>query len=159
MLEENPQILSEKRTVGLVCKPERPLMGKIASQLVDTLVSLNVDVQVDKGSCDVIHQKAEPTAIEDMDVDFVITIGGDGTSLYTLTQLKDREMPLFCVNRGTVGFMTEASTTAANGSLKRILDNDCIIESVVNLSSGVGDTVFEDARELINKINKTRRKR
>ncbi|MHA1576612.1 MAG: NAD(+)/NADH kinase [Candidatus Thorarchaeota archaeon] len=154
MLEENPQILSEKRTVGLVCKPGRPLMGKISSQLVDTLVLHNVDIQVDKGSCDVSHEKAEPTAIEDMDVDFVITIGGDGTILYTLTQLKDRETPLFCVNRGTVGFMTEASTMAANGSLKRILDNDCIIESVVNLSSGVGDSVFEDALNEVYVVSK-----
>jgi len=154
LLEENPQILSEKRTVGLVCKPGQPLMGKTASHLVDTLISRNIAVQVDEGSCHVAHQKAEPTAIEDMDVDFVITIGGDGTILYTLTQLKNRETPLFCVNRGTIGFMTEASTTAANGSLKLILENDCIIESVVNLSSGVGDSVFEDALNEVYVVSK-----
>ncbi len=154
MIEKNPQVLSDRRAVGLVCKPGRPLMSKTAGDLVDILLEQNIEIQVDKGSCKRTHDKCIPTAISDMDVDFVITIGGDGTILYTLTQLKDRETPLFCVNRGTVGFMTESSTTAAPGVLKRILENDCIIEKSVNLSSGAGNRKFEDALNEVYVVSK-----
>ncbi len=75
----------------------------------------------------------------------LITIGGDGTILYTLGQLPNRETPLFCVNKGTVGFMTESSTANAFATLKEILKNNCIIERSVNIASGVGSQRFEDA--------------
>lgn len=145
LIESNPQILSEKRTVGLVCKPGRKDIEKTASLLVDYLVSKNVRVLGDEGSCPTVHRRVEVTSIAKMDVDFVVTIGGDGTILYTLGQLPNRETPLYCVNKGTVGFMTESSTTNALASLKEILNNNCIIERSVNLDSGVGNRKFEEA--------------
>ncbi len=145
MIEENPQILSDKKSVGLVCKPGRPEAEKTASVLADLLLSKDINVQVDEGSCHATHGRLDPVKISKMDVDFVITIGGDGTILYTLSRLPDREIPLFCVNRGTVGFMTEASTTNAVNVLKQVLENKAVIESSINLAAGVGDRTFEEA--------------
>jgi NAD+ kinase len=145
LIESGPQILTDKRAVGLVCKPGRPEIEKIQGILFNFLMTHDIAVKVDPGSCTIEHPAAEETEICDMDVDFVITIGGDGTILYTLSNLKNRETPLFCVNRGTVGFLTESSTTTALSSLERVLAGDCIIEQLINLASGVGDRKFEDA--------------
>lgn len=145
MIETGPQILTDKRTVGVVCKPGRPEIEKIGGMLANFLISHDITIQVDPGSCNIEHHEAEQTEIQDMDVDFVITIGGDGTILHTLSNLKDRQTPLFCVNRGTVGFLTESSTTTALSSLERVLAGECIIEQLVNFASGVGDRRFEDA--------------
>lgn len=144
-IESNPQILSEKRAVGLVCKPGRKNIEKTANLLVDELIRRNIRVLSDKGSCSTTHDKSEVVDIADMDVDFVITIGGDGTILYTLGQLPDRETPLFCVNKGTVGFMTESSIANAVSTLKEILQGNCIIEDNINLASGVAKQRFDDA--------------
>ncbi|MFW9851264.1 MAG: NAD(+)/NADH kinase [Candidatus Thorarchaeota archaeon] len=144
-IESNPQILSDKRTVGLVCKPGRKDIEKTADLLVDELVRRNIHVIGDRGSCTDTHDRVEVTDIHNMDADFVITIGGDGTILYTLSQLPNRETPLFCVNKGTVGFMTESSTQNALVALKEILQNNCIIENSINLASGVGERRFEDS--------------
>ncbi|MGQ4872007.1 MAG: NAD(+)/NADH kinase [Candidatus Thorarchaeota archaeon] len=111
MIEESPRILTDRKRVGLVCKPGRVDMERVAARVTEFLISKGLEVQVDPGSCNVSEKGAEPTLIEDMDVDFVVTIGGDGTILHTLTLLRDRETPLFCINRGTVGFLTESSTT------------------------------------------------
>lgn len=145
MIEENPQILTDKNTVGLVCRPDRPEIEQIANQVAEYLLSKKLAVQVDPGSCNVDNDKVQPTRIEDMDADFVVTIGGDGTILYTLSMLKNRETPLFCINRGFVGFLTESDTESAISALEKVLDGECVIEHNVNLSSGVGDRVFEDA--------------
>ena len=145
MIEQNPQILSDKQTVGLVCRPGRREIERIASSVAAHLLAKGIHLQVDLGSCNVEDDGVERTAIEDMDTDFVVTIGGDGTILYTLSKLKNRETPLFCINRGTVGFLTESGTTTALSSLDRALANDCIIERNSNIASGVEDRRFDDA--------------
>jgi NAD+ kinase len=128
-----------------VCKPGRIEVERIANRIAEFLIARDIDVQVDPGSCNVTETRAVPTLIEDMDVDFVITIGGDGTILYALSMLKDRNTPLFCVNRGNVGFLTEASTTTALGALEKVLKNECILQQNINIASGVGDRQFDDA--------------
>ena len=110
MIHQNPQILSDKRLVGIICKPGRMEIERVADRIAQLLISRDINVQIDQGSCNVTHDKVVPTPIEEMDVDFVITIGGDGTILYTLSKLKDRSTPIFCINRGTVGFLTETGT-------------------------------------------------
>ena len=154
MIEENPEILTDKRTVGLVCRPDRPEIDKIANRVADFLISNNLTVHVDPGSCNVANTRARPTPIEDMDVDFVVTIGGDGTILYTLSTLKDRETPLFCINKGTVGFLTESDTESSLTALQKILDGECVLEHNLNISSGAGDRIFEDALNEVYVVSK-----
>ena len=154
MIEENPNILTKKRTVGLVCRPDRPEIEPIANTVAEYLISKDIDVQVDPGSCNVQHKRAQPTLIEEMDVDFAITIGGDGTILYTLSTLKDRETPLFCINKGTIGFLTESDTESSITALAKVLDGECIIEKNVNISSGVGENKFEEALNEVYVVSK-----
>jgi NAD+ kinase len=154
VIEENPQILTDRRTVGLVCRPDRPEIEQFANQVAEFLLSNSLEVQVDPGSCNVVNDKIQPTSIEDMDVDFVVTIGGDGTILYTLSTLKNRETPLFCINRGTVGFLTESDTDSSIDSLEKVLNGECILEHNLNISSGVGDRIFEDALNEVYVVSK-----
>ena len=154
MIHQNPQILSDKRLVGIICKPGRMEIERVADRIAQLLISRDINVQIDQGSCNVTHDKVVPTPIEEMDVDFVITIGGDGTILYTLSKLKDRSTPIFCINRGTVGFLTETGTTTALDALEKILENECIIETNTNISSGVEDKVFPDALNEVYVVSK-----
>jgi NAD+ kinase len=154
VIEENPQILTEKKAVGLVCKPGRVGVEGTANEVAEFLIKHGLDVQVDPGSCSVVHDKVQSTPIEDMDVDFVVTIGGDGTILYTMSTLKERDTPLFCINRGTVGFLTESGITSVIPSLEKVLKGECVLEHNLNISSGVGDIVFEDALNEVYVVSK-----
>jgi len=133
LIVEKPQILTDKRSVGLVCKPGRPEADQAANRIAEFMGSHNIRVMVDPGSCGVSTERGDPTPIEEMDVDFVITVGGDGTILYTLSRMNDRETPLFCVNRGSVGFLTETSTTTAITALEKVIKDECVIEQNVNM--------------------------
>jgi len=154
VIEENPEILTKRKAVGLVCRPDRPEIEEIANQIAEYLLSCELEVHVDPGSCNVLHSDVQQTAINEMDVDFVVTVGGDGTILYTLSTLKDREIPLFCINRGTVGFLTETDTESAITALNDVLTNECVIEHNVNISSGVGERIFEDALNEVYVVSK-----
>ncbi|MFX1482554.1 MAG: NAD(+)/NADH kinase [Promethearchaeota archaeon] len=154
MIEENPQIVTNKRSVGLVCRPDRPEIEEIANKIAELLLSNDLEVQVDPGSCNVVNDKVKPTRIEEMDVDFVVTLGGDGTILYTLSTLRDRTTPLFCINRGTVGFLTESDTESAIPALETVLSGNCVIEHNINIASGVGDRTFGDALNEVYVVSK-----
>ncbi|MFX0045442.1 MAG: NAD(+)/NADH kinase [Candidatus Hermodarchaeota archaeon] len=151
---EKPQILTDRRSVGLVCKPGRPEADQAANRIAEFMGSQDIRVVVDPGSCGVSSERADPTPIEEMDVDFVVTVGGDGTILYTLSRMKDREIPLFCINRGSVGFLTETSTTTAITALEKVIENECVIEHNVNIASGVGERQFEEALNEVYVVSK-----
>ena len=54
------------------------------------------------------------------DVDFVISIGGDGTLLETVTHIRNKEIPVLGINVGRLGFLATVSQdeiTAAIGAL------------------------------------------
>ncbi len=144
-IEKSPHLLTDRNAVGLVCRPGRPEIERLAENVAHFFVRHGIEVSVDPGSCSVRERGITPVPIRDMSVDFVVTIGGDGTIIYTLQNLADRETPLFCINRGTVGFLTEASSTTALNSLERVIQGDCVIERCVNLSSGIDDIQFTDA--------------
>ena len=137
-----------------MCKPGRTEIERIADRIAQLLISHDINIQIDPGSCHVEQDSVVPTPIEDMDVDFVVTIGGDGTILYTLSKLKDRATPIFCVNRGTVGFLTETGTTTAFSALEKVIAGECVIETNTNISSGVGDNVFPDALNEVYVVSK-----
>lgn len=145
MIEERPQILTERRAVGLVCRAGRADADRLGKSVVDFLLARDIRVEVSPGSCNIVNRRAAATPIEEMNVDFVTVIGGDGTILDTLSKLRNKATPLFCINMGTVGFMTESDATTALNALEKVLAGDCIIERCTNLSSGIGDRSFEDA--------------
>lgn len=61
--------------------------------------------------------------IFDFDCDMVIILGGDGTLLRAQSKLNP-EIPIFGINMGTVGFLTEIETTHTFEALNAILKGD-----------------------------------
>lgn len=155
MIEERPEVLTDRRLVGVVCRKDRPEIEPIARKVVDFLQSQRINVCMDTGSCQGVSNGIERTEISEMDVDFVVTIGGDGTILYALSQLKDRQTPLFCINRGTVGFLTETGPETAVSHLQKAINNECVIEQNVNIDSGAGDRSFDHALNEVYVVSAT----
>jgi NAD+ kinase len=58
--------------------------------------------------------------------DLIIAIGGDGTLLYAARLLAGRDVPLFGVNRGRLGFLTDVTPTAMLESVDQVLAGDSI---------------------------------
>jgi NAD+ kinase len=63
--------------------------------------------------------------VEDMDVDVMITIGGDGTILRTLMKNK---APLLGINAGGVGFLAEVDIDDIEESIARLRNGDYTME-------------------------------
>jgi len=74
--------------------------------------------------------------------DLVITIGGDGTILRALEKV---EKPVFAINSGGMGFLTEVNHKYAMDSLKRVVKGDYNIEERAKLKVIVDGKRLPDA--------------
>lgn len=70
-----------------------------------------------------IDFKGLSTDFKDIKSDFAIILGGDGTLLRTQSLLTT-EIPIFGINMGTVGFLTEIEVSETFKTLERILDGE-----------------------------------
>lgn len=71
------------------------------------------------------------------DAQSILVLGGDGTLLRVASETEDIDIPLFGINLGTVGFLTEGELTSLNQILDRILQNHFSIEERMMISGEV----------------------
>ena len=73
------------------------------------------------------------------DTDVCITLGGDGTILEAAHYALEHEVPLFGVNLGNLGYLTEVGETGLNEALDRLLQDDVVIEERMMLEGVLPD--------------------
>ena len=80
-------------------------------------------------------------------VDCLISLGGDGTILDTVTLVGDKNIPILGVNFGRLGFLTGASREEFSSVLSELINQNYIIDSrtLIHLDAGIplfGETPF-----------------
>jgi NAD+ kinase len=76
------------------------------------------------------------------EVDIVITIGGDGTILRALEKI---DKPIFAINSGGMGFLTEIESKYAMSGLEKVLDGNYNVEERAKLKVMVDENRLSDA--------------
>lgn len=81
------------------------------------------------------------------DIDCLISLGGDGTILDTVTLVGDKNIPILGVNFGRLGFLTGASREEFSNVLGELINQNYIIDSrtLIHLDAAIplfGDTPF-----------------
>ncbi|OGJ57366.1 hypothetical protein A3H22_00635 [Candidatus Peribacteria bacterium RIFCSPLOWO2_12_FULL_55_15] len=61
-------------------------------------------------------------------IDLLVVIGGDGTILRAVRELRDFRVPILSVNRGAVGFLAETRLEEADTLVRQLLRGDGVIE-------------------------------
>ncbi len=62
----------------------------------------------------------EETAVEEMDVDLIVSVGGDGTILKAIRTMAD-PLPILGINMGTLGFLVDVVPQEAVKTLEHVL--------------------------------------
>ncbi len=89
----------------------------------------------------------EGCAVEDMKVDMMITIGGDGTILRTFMKNK---APLIGINAGGVGFLAEIDVKDIEEGIRKLREGEFVIEERFKLSSWYdGEYLAEAVNEAV----------
>lgn len=69
----------------------------------DNIAFVSSDSETARRACSRFRKKLGTVSLEKADA--IVVLGGDGTMLETLHKLFDRDVPIYGMNRGTVGFL------------------------------------------------------
>ena len=120
---------------GVVSRTDIPEAITVAKEILKNLESLSVDVLVETDTALVLNTPERNTDLGEMDVDFIVTVGGDGTILRAAMLMHDPKTPILGVNLGRRGFLTEVTPSEVKLALSRILEGNYRLEECVKLSS------------------------
>lgn len=73
------------------------------------------------------------------EIDFMISLGGDGTLLDTITFVGDKEIPILGINYGRLGFLASIGRDEINTALKALIKHTFVLDkrSLVHLDANM----------------------
>lgn len=119
---------------GVVARRDKEAALKLAYRVYDFLKVSGFEVFVDTET----HKhfpyfnKEDVIPLENMDVDFIIAIGGDGTILRIEHRTK-KDIPILGINMGTLGFLTEVEPNEAFFAINKLIEGNYHIDERIKL--------------------------
>jgi NAD+ kinase len=120
--------------IGVVARFDVDLAVELAGKIVEFLVEKDVETFLETQLASKLEKYHEIASdLEDMDVDMVVAVGGDGTVLRTQGLINQKKIPLFGINMGAVGFLTEIDPEDAFTALEQVLAGKYFVEKRTQL--------------------------
>jgi NAD+ kinase len=118
------------RTVGIVLHPTRPEAVAVAERAVHWLEDRGAIVRVPKleGLPHSLADRACDTQHFVDDIDFAVSIGGDGTMLRTVELVAGAGVAVLGVNAGHLGYLTQVEPDQMEPALERVLRGDYLVD-------------------------------
>lgn len=129
-------------TWAIVGKAGIPHIRKEAAWLAEHLRKRDQNVLMERDLAEAGGEKAHSFAELDKLVDIFLTVGGDGTILLATSATTK---PIFGVNAGAIGFMSEVDPPQAAQAIDQIIRGDYRIEERDKLSAWLGAQRLPDA--------------
>ena len=131
---------------GIVSRTDIPKALSVTRRVFDYLKENGVDVEVESDTALALKINNNIN-LSELSVDFIVTVGGDGTILRTAMELGYPETPILGINMGRRGFLSEVTVPEAEWAIDKVLDQDYYIENMMKLSSKClqTDEVYSDS--------------
>lgn len=125
--------------IGLVGRGDVPERVQVAK---NALAHLEGQAQVVASPALASALKIQEVPVEDMDVDAIVTVGGDGSILYAVQR---SSAPVCGINMGQMGFLTSAEPEQMEEALDRLLAGDYDLEERMRLDCRLDDASLPSA--------------
>jgi NAD+ kinase len=123
------------KVVGVVGNPRyaelRGLLARLAAQAPDNGFALYAE----PGLAGLWPDPSPPHDLDGVQLDLLLTFGGDGTLLRGARLLRSRPVPILGINLGRVGFLTTATPDTMETALNAVARGDYELESRRTLES------------------------
>jgi len=117
--------MQDIKTVGIISKPNADSAPALLRSLLAWLGERGIGVRLDSVSAGYLdrHDGIDRARVPD-GVQLIIVLGGDGTLLSAARSIGGRDVPLFAVNLGSLGFLTAITQDNIFPELQRMLDGE-----------------------------------
>lgn len=100
-----------------------------------------------------LRDKYSPFSYEaDEEIDFALSVGGDGTFLYTASCIGDKNIPILGINCGRLGFLADVQTKEVDFICDQLVKNNYTIEQRSLLSVTAGNGAYIQHPVALNEI-------
>lgn len=126
---------------GIVCKPSAKKAISLAKEVYE-LLNEHGSVCAEESFAKAIHVSGCTFKEMNKQADVVVTVGGDGTILMALSEI---DRPVFAINSGGMGFLSEVESKYTREGLERIIAGKYNIEERAKLKITVDGKRLPDA--------------
>lgn len=135
--------------VGIVAKIAAPEAAATTRGLAGWLGSHDAEVYLEEKLAEATRWEGPAVPFEAIGRgrDLVLVLGGDGTLLSVARAMGDRQVPIFGVNLGSLGFLTNAPLDQLYPGLEKILDGEGVVDERTTLRVSLlrdGETLVEE---------------
>lgn len=111
------------RNIGININRVKDIDGRILQAIVEL-----INNTIDNPNIKIFYDTKGLNELSTKDLDFIISLGGDGTLLGTAREIARYSVPIFGVNIGNLGFLTEVESSDFEYAIKCIEDGRYYIE-------------------------------
>jgi NAD+ kinase len=112
------------KVVGIMAKPGIPQASAIMRNLIEWLHARGVQARLDHEAARYLGEQGMPRVEVPQGAELVVVLGGDGTLLSAARAVGGREIPIFAVNLGGLGFLTTITLDQLYPELERALNGE-----------------------------------
>jgi NAD+ kinase len=133
-------------TVGIVCHPRIDINGDPVMEVRRRLEARGFKVWT---YCATAEERPGALAGELDGTRLIVSIGGDGTLLWTAQQAAAAHIPILGINAGRLGFLTQVQLSEEGKALDRWAAGDFTLQRHALLEARVGDRVFHALNDVV----------
>ncbi|MBP7496991.1 MAG: NAD kinase [Bacteroidales bacterium] len=86
-------------------------------------------------------------------VDFLLSLGGDGTLLHTITLVKDSNIPIAGINTGRLGFLSTITKEETDKAICKIINGNYTLEERSLIKLDTSDNLFGEFNFALNELS------
>ncbi|QKF72555.1 inorganic polyphosphate/ATP-NAD kinase [Aliarcobacter faecis] len=123
-LEKSCKHLDKIENIGVVLRPHSPDLKDIFFKIEKLFLEKNINLMLEEDSAKMIGKSGVNFDTLCQRVDFLISIGGDGTLLGLARKAFKYDLPVLGINLGTLGFLTDLSMEQLPKFIDDLINDD-----------------------------------
>ena len=132
------------KKIGVLLRPSTPELKDTFLNLKKIFNTYAIDVVLESNSAHMIGLDGFSFAEICLDVDFIVTVGGDGTLLSTVRKSFDYDIPILGIHAGNLGFLADISMDELDDFVQKIIKAQYRIDERAILEA----TIIKDGKEV-----------
>jgi len=137
--------------VGVVSRTDTDAVFPVTKRVMRALEKRGVEVLVETETAMALEMNSRTVDLTEIEADFVVAVGGDGTILRTAMGLKVPDTPLLGVNMGRRGFLCEVLKDEVEPAIDKAVKGEYELESCLKLRSRCLE-MDEDFPDALNEV-------
>jgi len=141
-LERSCKHLDKIENIGVILRPQSPELKNVYFKIEAMFLEKNINLILEENSANMIEKQGIDFDTLCKKVDFLISIGGDGTLLGLARKAFKYDLPVLGINLGTLGFLTDLSMEQLPKFIDDLLKDDYKINPRMIIEGQIKDKKF-----------------